>query len=40
MNFETGTPKAFEVLSPGLQGTSYLGDTVAKSAQPCRGLHL
>jgi hypothetical protein len=37
MHFETGTPKACEALSPGLQGTSYLGDTVRKALNPAGG---
>ncbi|MDB6151206.1 MAG: hypothetical protein JWQ44_2654 [Chthoniobacter sp.] len=40
MNFETGTPKAFECFSPELQGTSYPWEQRAKSAQPSRALHL
>jgi hypothetical protein len=34
MNCETGTPKAFECFSPGLQGTSYPGNSVRKALNP------
>ncbi|MDB6148744.1 MAG: hypothetical protein JWQ44_192 [Chthoniobacter sp.] len=39
MNFETGTPKAFECFSPGLERASYLGNRGEKRST-LQGLHL